>query len=215
MHMRRLLLATATVILAGTAVAVTGVSAYAAKPAGQGTLTCTISGNVTFTPPLTATGTTGFKHDTLQFNLSASNCSGPSSNTPQPNPTSATFKTHPFHAGDTGTGSNKVAGACYNTGSSAPFILKSTLTWAGGPTIRNTSINVDVMGANNGPPALIGTGTTGQHSYFGSASLLMQLTTDTATNVEQVCGLGMPGSVPEMDFDPTVSTMTVGQTGTT
>ena len=147
------------------------------------------------------------------MNLSASDCSGPDSNTPQPNPNSATINSKQNKVGDTGKGANKVAGACYNqTQGPSPLIVKSTLTWAGGATIRNTSTKIPLSGVNNGPPGLGGTGTAA-HSYFGSASMQLLLTADSINNYGQVCGDGMAGSVSEFDFDPTMSTLTLGQTG--
>ena len=213
MHMRKLLAAAAVVVPLGSVVAVAGPVGAVTPPPGNGTLACAISGDMTFYPPLTAYGTAGFKHEIIQFNLDAADCTGPDTNTPQPNPTSGSLTTHQIKAPDAKMGSTKVAGACYTSGFNAQLLLKSTATWGGGATVRDTKTKIGPLtGAGNNQPAFTGTGTA-QRSYFGSASLYVELDSDSANALAQICEEGMPGSISELDFDPTASSLTIGQTG--
>lgn len=209
MQLRRFLAAAAVVLPLGAVVAIGGPASAAGTPKGAGTITCTIGGDATFTPALTSDGTPGYKHEVIHFNLSASGCSGPGSDTPQPNPTSATITTKPIKVKDIGKGKSKVAGACGNSEFNPTITLKSVEVWAGA-TVMDTRTVIGPM-SGNGVGGLAGTGTA-KKSYAGTASATLTLTSASDEQIQQVCKSGGSGSISEFEFefDPTTSTMTVG-----
>jgi hypothetical protein len=211
MHYRKLLLAAAIVVPSAGVFVAAGTASAAGTPKGTGTLTCALAGTATFTPPLTPNGTPGFKREVIQFNLSASSCTGPGSDTPQPTPTSGTITTKPIKVADTGTGKSKVAGACGNSTFNPTLTLKSKETWVGA-TVKGTKTVIGPLTGNGGTgmePGLTGTGTA-KKSYAGSASATLYLSTPSVTEIQQVCKQGGSGSISEFDFDGTTSTITVG-----
>ena len=96
MNLGKVIPVTAFVISSiGFGVSATGAPASAsATPTGSGTLTCSIGGEVSFSPPLTQFGTLpngpGDNRETAYFSLQLSSCAGPGTNSPPSNPTAAT-----------------------------------------------------------------------------------------------------------------------------
>jgi hypothetical protein len=182
-------------------------------PTGVGTLTCSIGGNVTFDPPLTQSGTLpngpGFNREMAYFALQLTDCTGPDGNTPQPNPTAATMSGKSnIHLKDEKVpfaGHNvKVMGAC-GVGF-PPGSLKNTEVWTGGSPVKksSTTLNVSVTGGY-----IQG---SSKGSYPGSASGTLNLTASSSDEYNSVCdgeGDGT-GSISELTFDSSTSTLTVG-----
>ena len=212
MHVRRILAAAAVVLSLGAVFATGGTAQAAGTPKGTGTVTCSVSGDATFTPPLTPNGTPGYKHEVIRFKLAASNCSGPASDRPQPNPMSATITTKAIKVADTGTGKSKLAGACGNSNFNPTITLKTTETW-GGTTVKDTKTVIGPMMGNGGSnatePGLTGTGTA-KKSYAGGASATLYLSMPSVSQIQAVCSQDGSGSISQFDFDPSTSTMTVG-----
>ena len=196
--------------------ATTSSASASAGPTGTGTLTCSVGGSVVFTPPLSQFGQLpngpGDNREIAFFSLGLTNCTGPGSNTPQPNPTDATMngkgKVHikdeifPF------MGHNmKVIGAC-GLGDFAPTgTLQNNESWTGGAPVSksHTKLSVSVDGGDiNG---------TSTKSYSGSASGTLNLTADSSNEFNSVC-FGGAGSISELAFDASTSTLTIGQPAT-
>ena len=207
MKLRRMLAAAAVLLPLGAVFAIAGPASAAGTPKGTGSITCSLSGDATFTPPLTTNGTPGYKHEIIQFNLSATGCTGPDTDSPQPSPTSATITTKAIKVKDVGTGKSKVAGPCGNSEFDPTITLKSAEAWAG-TSVKDTKTVIGPM-TGDGVGGLSGTGTA-KKSYAGTASATLTLTTASDEQIQQVCKSGGSGSISEFDFDSTQSTMTVG-----
>jgi hypothetical protein len=192
--------------------AMTSSASASAGPTGTGTLTCSIGGDVVFDPPLSQYGQLpngpGDNREIAVFSLGLTNCTGPESNTPQPNPTDATLngkgdvhikdEIFPF------MGHNmKVIGAC-GLGDFVPTgTLKNTESWTGGSPVSKsqTKLSVSIDGGDiNG---------TSTKSYSGSASGTLNLTAESSDEFNSVC-YGGSGSISELAFDASTSTLTIG-----
>jgi hypothetical protein len=202
MHYRKLVVVTAVVLPSLGILAAAGPASATGTPKGAGTLTCVLGGDATFNPPLTFSGTSGFRHEIVQFNLQLSDCTGPGTDTPQPNPTSATVTTKPLKVKDIKMGKTKVAGACGNDDFNPTLLLKSTETWAG-TTVKDTKTVIGPVNGNSGSG-------TSKGSYAGAASIALYATTVSGEQFQSVCGPGGTGSISELDLDDTMSSVTVG-----
>ena len=202
MHYRKLVLATAVVMPSLGVLAAAGPASAAGTPKATGTLTCVLGGDATFDPPLTFSGTSGFKHEIVQFTIQLSDCTGPGTDTPQPNPTSATVTTKPLKVKDIKMGKSRVAGACGNDDFNPNLVLKSTETWAG-TTVKDTKTDIGPVDGNSGSG-------TSKGSYAGEASITLYATTASGEQFQSVCGSGGTGSISELDLDDTMSSLTVG-----
>jgi hypothetical protein len=210
MHYRKLLLAAVAVLPGAGLVVAAGPASAASTPTGIGTITCAVGGDITFTPPLTQDGTTGYKNEIIQFNLEPSNCTGPDTNTPQPTPTSATATTKPIKVKDLTMGRTKVAGACGNSDFNPTIVLKSSLAWVG-TAVKKTTTDIGPMTStsSNTEPGLMGSGTS-KRSYAGDdASAALYIETASAQQIQSVCGSGGTGSLSELSLDNTTSTLSI------
>jgi hypothetical protein len=192
--------------------ALTSSASASAGPTGTGTLTCSVGGEVIFNPPLSQYGQLpngpGDNHEIAMFSLGLTNCTGPESNTPQPNPTAATMngkgdvhikdEIFPF------MGHNmKVIGACGLGDFDPNGTLKNTEAWTGGSPVSKsqTKLSVSIDGGDiNG---------TSTKSYSGSASGTLNLTAGSSNEYNSVC-YGGTGSIVELEFDSSTSTLTIG-----
>jgi hypothetical protein len=212
---RTILMAATAAVLPLGLIAVAGGSASASPvPKAKGTVTCAVAGNATFTPPLTPNGTAHIAHEVIQFNLSATGCSGPSANTPVISPTSATIVTKAIKYKDARVGKTRVAGACANGITFNPtLLLRSTISWAP-VNVKHSTVKLGPLSgvsmANPMESGFTGSG-TGSQSYAGGASVSLFLQPASLTAIENTCKDGDAGtSVSEMDFDSTTSSITVG-----
>jgi len=207
MRYRRLLLAATAVLPAAGVVGLAGTASAAGTPTGVGTLTCAVSGDATFTPPLTATGTPGYRDEIIHFDLQASSCSGPSSNRPQPNPTSASVTSRPIKLKDAKMGKTKVAGACGSNQFPQSLTLKSTESWAGTTVKTTKTIFKHLTGSGDDT---LSSGGGSSRSYEGTASISLAISSSEASEIGAVCQSGGSGSISEIDFESASSTLTVG-----
>jgi hypothetical protein len=94
MNGRKLVLIVALVLPSVALMAIPGSASASRAPAptGTGTLTCSVEGGVSFHPALTYYPYPGGDRlrQVAEVGLQLTGCSGPDSNTPQPNPTAAT-----------------------------------------------------------------------------------------------------------------------------
>jgi hypothetical protein len=214
MSIGRVILVTGLVLsCAGIGVSATsGWASASTAPTGAGMLTCSIGGEVSFNPPLTQDGTPpngpGYNREIAYFALQLTDCTGPDSNTPQPNPTAATVngkgkvhlkdETVPF------MGHNmKVMGECASD-YFPPSNLKNTEDWTGeSPVAKSqTKLSVSVLGGN-----IDGTSTG---SYSGNVSGRLNLTAESSDEVNSVCNGDGTGSISALMFDASTSTLTIG-----
>jgi hypothetical protein len=202
MHHRNLIAVAAVALTGLGSLVAAGPASAAGTPKGTGTLTCALGGDATFDPPLTYGGTPGYKHEVVQFHLQLSNCTGPDTDTPQPNPTSATVTTRAIKVKDIRMGRSKVAGACANGEFNPTLVLKTDETWSG-TTVRDTKTTIGPVNGNSGSG-------TSKGSYAGAASANLYATTSSGEQFESVCGSGGSGSLSELDLDDTMSSLTVG-----
>ncbi len=178
----------------------------AGAPKATGELTCAINGTVSFQPPITVTGTAGYKHQLWVWSLSLSACTGPAGDTPQPSPTAATVVTKDLKIPGTGTGKSASAGSCADlthytgmTKKGKAVNLKLNVTWAGGATIKNTKVRIPINSGGNG---------SSKGSFTGAATWSANVTDFSAFTA--VCGTGGSGSLSSLTFDPTMSSLSVG-----
>lgn len=200
-----LIVATATVAVAQPA------TAGAKTVKGTGTLTCALGGAVNFTPPLSQSGTTGYKNEVVLWDLNASSCTGPTTNTPDPGPAGATLTIKSWKFKDdvvTPIGSTKpvkVAGACSDVTEFTGKTLHLKAAWTG-VTIKGTKV-VDHLSSG---------ATTAKGSYFGSATITLVQTAASQAMYQAACpgndgtgGTGT-GSDPQITLDSTMSSLTIG-----
>ncbi len=203
-------------VLSGTGIGVSVSDASAsasATPTGTGTLTCSIGGEVDFYPPLTQYGTLpngpGYNQELAYFSLQLRDCTGPDSNTPQPNPTAAAMngagKVHLKDAVVPFMGHNiRVMGVC-GIGYFPPSRdFRNAEIWTGGAPVKKSQTKLSV-------------GVTGGHidgtsvgSYSGDVSGTLNLTAESSDEYNSVCNDDGNGSISELTFDPSTSTVTIG-----
>jgi hypothetical protein len=202
MRYRNLLFGAAVILpIAGIVAAVGPAAAGARTVKGTGTVTCALGGDVTFTPPLTPDGTPGDKNEVVQFNLSASDCAGLPSNSPQPGPTGATVTVKPIKFKDDKLGKGmKVAGACSDVSEFTQKTLHLAAVWQG-VTIKGTKVVYHIASGAS----------TAKGSYFGAAAITLAQTAASQDQFESVCNpSGGSGSDATIDVDPTMSSLMVG-----
>jgi hypothetical protein len=179
---------------------------------GTGSVTCTVQGGVSFNPPLTQSPSPagrGLRQD-VEVNLQFTDCSGPDANTPQPNPTSATVSVNAHsHLKDTkvefmGHMDNGVGGCGYSDFDPVTHVGNRE-RWAGGPplSVTHTELQVNTTGGS-----VSGTSTG---SYAGGVSGQLNLDASSAEEYDSVCNGSGDGSISYLDFDPSTSSLTVGQ----
>jgi hypothetical protein len=204
--------ATVAILPLGLIGVAAGPASASAVPKATGTVTCSVGGDATFTPPLTPGGTPGAPREVIQFNLTASGCTGPSTDKPVISPTSGALVTRAIRYKDAKIGKTRVAGACADGITFDPILLlKSTVTWAP-VNVRTTTLKLGPLsGTNNGTEAGFGGTGTARRSYAGASSVTLLVQPESLTAIENTCKDGDVGtSVSEIDFDSTTSTMTVG-----
>lgn len=219
MSARKLVLMVALVLPSVALVAIPGSASASASrtptPTGTGTLTCSVGGYVSFDPPLTQNGTppeTGAKSDAVEVVLQLTNCSGPDSNTPQPNPTGATENADRTHLKNTRIEymghQLSVVGGCGFDDFNPEARIRNTVEWTGeSPVARtHTKLEVDTTGGNAS-----GTSTG---SYSGTGSGTLNLTADSEDDYNSVCNESGGGSISSLQFDPSTSTLTIGEPAT-
>ena len=189
-----------------------GTGGAAMAPAGTGELSCSVGGSVSFSPPLTYSPEPGGKgqHQLAFVGLQLTNCSGSSSNTPQPNPTSATQKGNgvvhikPTKVEFMGHISKGVGGCGYSD-FDPDGNFHANETWFD-TFIAKTKLKVQLNttgGSVNG---------TSSGSYAGDVNGTLNLTAASASDYNSVCN-GDPdgsGSISTLDFDQSTSSIAIG-----
>jgi len=204
-----------TVVLAMALVGIVGLegTASAGTPVGTGSVLCFIGGSVSFNPPLTpGSGTANVSMEILTVNLSGSGCSGKSTNTPQPNPTSATIVTKQVKVKAVKIGVTKYAGGCSSFISSAASIeVKSSLTWGGGSAVKGTKTLLSGLTPAIGPPGETGFQASGTStkSYAGPASAGIFFD-GSSTSAIETCISGSGPPISTLSFDPNFSFISLG-----
>lgn len=211
MTCRKVILVTSLVLPSVSLFAMASPASATRIPAGTGTLTCSVAGGVSFSPPLSYDGTvaggpSAREIATVGFQLT--NCTGPGSNTPQPNPTAATLTgKDSVHIKDTKLFFMghilKVLGACGAAAFDPSGTLKNAENWSGGSPVSktHTQLRLSTVGGN-----VSGTST---RSYSGIASGTLNLTATSSAQYNSVCEGGF-NSVSRLEFDPSTSTLTIG-----
>jgi hypothetical protein len=219
MRVRRLLTAAAVMALplgliavpagSASATAATAVAATKGPKAvkGAGSVTCGIGGDATFTPPLTAEGTPGYPHESVQFHVFAVDCTGGS-----PGATSGTIVSRTVRVKDVTVGGTKVAGACHAAPFDPTLLLKNRITWSPAG-LKRSHVKLALTPVTDADGTLTGyTGRgTAKGSYAGpsTASLNIDALADLIA-LQDACTDGDPGtSVSEIAFGPNDS-MTLG-----
>ncbi len=212
MTARKIVLIVALVLPSVALVAIPGSASASPKPTGTGTLTCSVGGGVTFNPPLTEFGTPpgpGARKDVANVFLQLTDCSGPDSNTPQPNPTATTVGGRTYLKNTTIEFMGhmmKVVGGCSFSGFDPEARTGNYAEWTGGSPVSRTHtiLHVDTVGGD-----VTGTSTG---SYPGLVSGTLNLTAESADEYNTVCGNGSgEGSISSLQFDALTSTMTIGE----
>jgi hypothetical protein len=210
----RTLFTAASIVVApiGAMAVVAGPAGASPAHKGAGTVTCSVAGDATFTPPLTPGGTPHVSHEVIQFTLAASGCTGPSANSPIISPTSGAIVTKAIKDKDAKVGKMRVAGACADGISFNPTVLlKSTITWAGANVQPSTTKLGPLSGVTNGTESGLGGTGTAKKSYPGASSVTLYLEPASLTALENTCKDGDTGtSVSMIDFDGATSSITVG-----
>jgi hypothetical protein len=185
-----------------------------------GTIQCPLSGDVTFSPPLTALGTARtatVKKEVVTLNLTPSECV-PSAATIPP-ATAVTVKgIHQKSTTATPPARGDVLGACM-AGFDPTLNVHETWSWgddtSGSIPIPYTASKVHIpsMGgvanATSGETGFAGVGKT-RGSYKGGAALDLFFQPGSWAALQAVCQPGGIGSVTELDLDPVTSVAVVG-----
>ncbi len=221
MTRRKLALMAALVVPSMALVALPGSASASRAPAptGTGSVTCSVGGGVGFDPPMNEYGTPkgdGAKTETVDITLLLTNCTGPDSNTPQPNPTTSTvtFRTHLKDTPVEFMGHiMNVLGGCGYGDFDPDASGKGAATWTGGSRVAktHTKLEVDTMiGLDVGGGSGDVTGTT-TGSYAGTVSATLNPTADSADEYNTICnGDGGDAGFSSLQFDPSTSTITFG-----
>jgi hypothetical protein len=185
-----------------------------------GTIQCPLSGDMTFSPPLTALGTapTGtLKKEVVTLNLTPSECVPSAPIIPQE--TVVTVKPIKQKSTDaTAPAKGKVLGACL-AGFDPALKVHELWTWG-----DNTSGNIpipynaskvhipsmgEVANAGSDETGFAGVGKS-KGSYKGGAALDLFFQPASWAALQAVCQPGGLGSVSELDLDPATSVAVVG-----
>ena len=187
-----LVLAAATLPLAS--VALMGGTAFAKTATGTGKVTCSVGGTLTFTPPLSAKGTTAAKKEVTTVTASLSRCSG---GTPPGSPVGTTIKAIKVKA----TTKGAAVGSCGTfISSAAKAVLKAKQTWSGAKPTKFT-VNGLHSASKNGQVGFTGS-TTATGSYAGPVSVAAYLTSASTGRL-----LACSGSISSLALDPSISTI--------
>ena len=212
---RKALIVAAAIAMPFSTVAIVGsaLPAGAKTPNGTGSVLCVVSGTVSFNPALTpGQGTPGYKDEIVTISLSGSGCSGPSSNTPLPNPTTAAIATKPAKIKATKVGKVKYAGGCNNFATGAGSLtVKSVIGWSGGAAEKGSKTTLGNVTASTDAAGNVGftASGSGSKSYAGSDSAGVYFTT-ASSNAIVTCVGGSGPPISSLNLDPTYSTITVG-----
>jgi hypothetical protein len=216
MNGRKLVLIVALVLPSVALMAIPGSASASRAPAptGTGTLTCSVEGGVSFHPALTYYPYPGGDRlrQVAEVGLQLTGCSGPDSNTPQPNPTAATVS----FDGQTHLKYTKVefmghimngVGGCGYSNFDPDVHIGVDERWMGGSPVSKTHTGLEVETTG---------GFVSGHSfgsYPGAVSGTLNLTADSADQYNSVCnGSGEGnGSIGGLEFDPSTSTITIGE----
>lgn len=183
-------------------------------PVGSGTLTCAVGGEVNFVPALTPDGTppggSNGNHEYAYVQLELSNCTGPDSNTPQPNPTAAVVNGQgkvrlKDTKGEFMGHIVKTLGGCAFSDFDPDGTLKNTEKWTGGAPVFKTQakIALSTVGGHAND--------TTTNSYAGTGSGTLYQTAQSQEQYDSVCSdPDGSGSVSSVEFDPSSSTLTFG-----
>lgn len=201
-------------------VVIPGSASASSKPAGTGTLTCSVGGGVSFNPPMNEYGTNrepGAEKESVEVDLQLTDCSGPDTNTPQPNPT-ATSLSGGAKLKDTPVEFMghimKVLGGCGYGDFDPDAIVKSTEKWTGGPPVAatHTKLDVDTMGGLDVDDPVGDVTGTSTGSYPGLVSGTLNLTAASVDEYNSICnGDGGDAGFSLLQFDSSTSTMTIGE----
>jgi hypothetical protein len=208
MPIRKLLMAAmAATVPLGLVLVSPGASSAAPVPGGTGSVTCSVSGDVTFAPPLTYSGVTQAR-EVVQFNIAASGCSGGS-----PGQDTAAITVKPIKPKNTLVDGQHVAGACGTGPNFNPtLLLKTKIVWSGQFPVKDTLLTLGPLGSTmvGSEAGFTGTGTA-KKSYAGPSSIALAIEPASVDQVGATCKDNTPGSsVPELDFDGTMSSITIG-----
>jgi hypothetical protein len=185
-----------------------------------GTIQCPLSGDLTFSPPLTALGTpktATVKKEVVTLNLTPSECV-PSASTIPPE-TAVTVKAiHQKSTAATPPATGKVFGACA-AGFDPSLNVRETWTWGDDTSgtisipYKTSKVHIPSMGAvanaSSGETGFAGVGKT-KGSYKGGAALDLLFQPASWAALQAVCQPGGIGSVSELDLDPVTSVAVVG-----
>ena len=163
--MRRIIMPAVGILLTMGSVILVGGSAGAMTPVGTGSVQCTLTGSLTFNPPLTPNGTPASK-EVISTNLTVSSCSG---GTPVQTTATEVVK----NAKVPGVNRPKTAGGCVQTfyTQASSIEMKTKITW-GAPAKTTKAIlgNASLSQTTFGIEQLSLTGSS-TGSYAGGSAL--------------------------------------------
>jgi hypothetical protein len=201
----RVVLLSAVAVLVPVGLLSAAASASAAgAPKLPGSVTCSLAGAFTFTPALTSGGTSGYKNETIQLNLTPTNCVG-SMESPPGTPSTTL---HPTHVKDTVVNGVKLAGACGN-GFTPVFQQHSKWFWGSGYETKiewAPFANAIPMNGEVGFTSLA----KSRDSYRGAAGIYVYFNPADIANANAVCVPGGTGAVTQLGFDSTTSSVVIG-----
>ena len=158
--------------------------AMAGKVTGMGKVTCHVSGNLRFNPPLTPNGVAASK-ETVTVTTTSSNCTGGS-----PTPSPGASVTKPVKIKGTKVGKTKISGSCKMAATAKTgATVKSKQDWNGGVkpsklVLTNVKFGLD----SNGEVDQTGTATT-TGSYAGTGKVHIDFNTASSAKLK-ACTLG-------------------------
>jgi hypothetical protein len=202
MRNNKALLALSAVLLPLASVVLLESTAVAKHVTGSGTVTCHVSGTLTFNPPLTPSGT-AVKKEIITVSTSAVNCSG---GTPTASPGSTATKPVKVKSTTKPPNSGSCAAAASQTGPGTT--VKGKQNWGGGVKPSKFLLTGVKFGLDSGTGEVDETGsvtTTG--SYAGSGTVHIDFNSSSSSALLACVGGTSSTPISSVTIDPANSTI--------
>jgi YVTN family beta-propeller protein len=210
---RRTLMVVAAAILMPLpllAAVATPASAKVVTPSGN--VSCVVSGDLTFSPPLTpGNGTANAADEVISTNLTLSSCAGSSQPVGHVPTASTSVVTKAIKIKAIKIGRTKFAGGC-NTLASAikASSINSTITWNNGIKPSATTLGNAVLLTGNTEANISARGSATKS--FAGSGFLNAFLDSASTRALGICLVGRGSSISSVAFDPSTSSITLGPT---
>ena len=189
----------------GVLVAVGSPAFAGAQPVGN--VSCSVSGSMSFKPPLTSTGTPG-SHEKVTFNQTLTGCVGSPGTTV---PSSASMKIKPAKVPAALVGGQKVVGGC-DTIQNFPSPVPLTVKWGKPFEILKTSLSIQLLTEQAGTVMHeVGHNFGLNHGGNGPLNVGVVFASNSAMALQN-CLAGSSAPISVISIDSTKSLATLGPT---